>query len=164
MTRAAAPASRAKPYINVTPFIDILLVLLIIFMVITPVKPSRFKALVPPQTPPVEPPPDPHPLALVVAVDHERRLLLNTQAGFGSIDDPARLVAELTRIFHERRENGVRRTLSQGSAGASASDGVERTVFIKAPRALPYGEVAHVIDAVRDAGASPVGLQIDDLN
>ncbi len=163
MRRANAPASRAKPYINVTPFIDILLVLLIIFMVITPVRPSRFKALVPQQTPPADNL-EPHPWTLVVAVDHERRLSLNTQPGFGSIDEPARLVAELTRVFRERRENGAQRILSPSSAGTPPGDLVERTVFIKAPRALPYGEVARVIDAVRDAGASPVGLQIDDLN
>ncbi len=36
---------RATPYINVTPLIDVLLVLLIIFMVVTPLKPSRFKTL-----------------------------------------------------------------------------------------------------------------------
>ena len=161
MTRDAAPASRAKPYINVTPFIDILLVLLIIFMVITPVRPSRFKALVPQPTPPVDDPVPP-PWMLVVAVDQERRLSLNTQAGFGSIDEPASLIAELTRVFRERRENGARRILSPGAAVAAADDLVERTVFIKAPRALRYGEVARLIDAVRDAGASPVGLQIDD--
>lgn len=163
MTHAAAPANRAKPYINVTPFIDILLVLLIIFMVITPVRPSRFKALVPEQTPPV-PNPTPNPTTLVVAVDHERRLSLNTQPGFGSIDDPSSLIAELTRVFRERRENGARRMLSPGAANSSPDELVERTVFIKAPRALRYGEVARVIDAVRDAGATPVGLQIDDLN
>ena len=39
--------TKAEPYINVTPLIDVLLVLLIIFMVIQPLKPTRFKALVP---------------------------------------------------------------------------------------------------------------------
>src|SRR5215216_1955971 len=41
--------SRAVPYINVTPLIDVLLVLLIIFMVVTPLKPKRFKTLIPEQ-------------------------------------------------------------------------------------------------------------------
>ncbi len=46
--------TKAVPYINVTPLIDVLLVLLIIFMVITPLKPSRFKADIPTQRDPNE--------------------------------------------------------------------------------------------------------------
>ena len=38
-----------------------------------------------------------------------------------------------------------------------------RTVFIKAPRSVSYGEVAHVIDGLKGAGAEPIGLQIDEL-
>jgi biopolymer transport protein ExbD len=37
-------------------------------------------------------------------------------------------------------------------------------VFIKAPRALPYAEVVLVLDSIKGAGATPIGLQIDDLN
>ena len=44
------------------------------------------------------------------------------------------------------------------------ADRIQKTVFIKAPRLLPYGEVAKVIDALKGAGANPVGLQLDDLN
>jgi biopolymer transport protein ExbD len=40
----------------------------------------------------------------------------------------------------------------------------ERTVFIKAPRTLSYGDVAKLIDAVKAGGADPVSLQIDDLD
>jgi biopolymer transport protein ExbD len=40
---------------------------------------------------------------------------------------------------------------------------IEKTVFVKAPRALKYGDVVKVIDAIKGAGASPVGLQVDDL-
>ena len=40
---------------------------------------------------------------------------------------------------------------------------IEKTVFVKAPRSLKYGEVVKVIDAIKGAGASPVGLQVDDL-
>ena len=40
---------------------------------------------------------------------------------------------------------------------------IEKTVFVKAPRALAYGNVVKVIDAIKGAGASPVGLQVDDL-
>ena len=44
---AGGGGSKAVPYINVTPLIDVLLVLLIIFMVVTPLKPKRFKTLIP---------------------------------------------------------------------------------------------------------------------
>jgi biopolymer transport protein ExbD len=40
--RASKTANCAKPFINVTPLIDVLLVMLIIFMVVSPLKPSRF--------------------------------------------------------------------------------------------------------------------------
>jgi len=40
---------------------------------------------------------------------------------------------------------------------------IEKTVFVKAPRALHYGDVVKVIDAIKGAGADPVGLQVDDL-
>ena len=42
-------------------------------------------------------------------------------------------------------------------------DRIEKTVFVKAPRATKYGDVVKVIDAIKGAGASPVGLQVDDL-
>src|SRR5258707_10079114 len=73
--------SRAVPYINVTPLIDVLLVLLIIFMVITPLKPSRFQANVPTQRDPNE---DlsklkPNPLTLVLSISSDLKLKLNNK-------------------------------------------------------------------------------------
>ncbi len=41
---------------------------------------------------------------------------------------------------------------------------IEKTVFIKAPRSLNYGDVVKVIDGIKLAGATPIGLQLDDLN
>ena len=40
---------------------------------------------------------------------------------------------------------------------------IEKTVFIKSPKSVRYGDVVRVIDAAKEAGASPIGLQIDDL-
>jgi biopolymer transport protein ExbD len=37
-------------------------------------------------------------------------------------------------------------------------------VFIKAPRAIAYGQVTKVLDGLKGAGAEPIGLQLDDLN
>ena len=43
------------------------------------------------------------------------------------------------------------------------SQRIEKTVFIKAPRSIPYGEVARVMDGLKGSGADPIGLQLDDL-
>jgi biopolymer transport protein ExbD len=43
-------------------------------------------------------------------------------------------------------------------------DRIEKTVFLKAPQSFNYGEVVKVIDAVKGAGANPVGLQTELLD
>src|SRR3982751_5018738 len=58
----------AQPSINVTPLIDILLVLLIIFMVITPLKPARFKILVPQRSEELNAQAKQSPLTLIVNI------------------------------------------------------------------------------------------------
>lgn len=154
----------STPNINVTPLIDILLVLLIIFMVITPLKPTRFKALVP-----QEPEPDlnqivkPNPLTLVVAVDKDLKLKLNLDE-FGSVNDTGRLSQRLSQIFEDRKENRAYATGMETRTDLSEDERIQRTVFVKAPRSVKYGEVVKVIDAIKGAGARPVGLQIDDLS
>lgn len=150
------------PSINVTPLIDVLLVLLIIFMVISPLRPTRFKALVP--SPPRE---DervmPNPLTIVVTVERDLKLRLNQGEALGTVNDMGQLSAELARTFVARKEAKIYRAGFESGAGRAADEGLERTVFIKAPRSVAYGDVAKVIDGVKGAGAAPVGLQIDDL-
>jgi biopolymer transport protein ExbD len=148
-------SSEAVPSINVTPLIDVLLVLLIIFMVITPLKPSRFEAKVP-----AEPKPEdqtvakPNPNTLVVAINKgDMRLTLNNDP-FGDTSDTEPLTQRLTQIFKEREVNRVWR---------EGTNEVEKTIFIKSPRSVKYGDVVKVIDAAKIAGAEPIGLQIDDL-
>lgn len=158
----AQARSRLTPNINVTPLIDVLLVLLIIFMVISPLRPTRFKALIP-QPPTEQEDVIPNPLTLVVSIDNESMISLNQQRGMGSVDDMGKLSAELSRTFQRRREAGVYHPTFAVGAGASEGGGIEKTVFIKAPRSIPYGAVAKVIDGIKGAGANPVGLQIDDL-
>lgn len=97
--------SRAEPYINVTPLIDVLLVLLIIFMVITPLKPSRFKADIPSQRDPNEDLSQlkPNPLTLVVAIGGDLQLRLNQEA-MGSVNDTGFLSKKLVQVFQQRKE------------------------------------------------------------
>jgi biopolymer transport protein ExbD len=40
---------------------------------------------------------------------------------------------------------------------------IEKTVFIKAPRGIKYGEVIRVMDGLKATGADPIGLQLDAL-
>jgi biopolymer transport protein ExbD len=148
-------SGEAAPNINVTPLIDVLLVLLIIFMVITPVKPSRFEAKVP-----AEPKNQqnldvkPNPLTLVVAINGATKgVALNNEAA-GDVSDASALTAKLTEIFKTREANGVFR---------EGTNEIEKTIFIKSPTSIRYGDVVKVIDAAKSAGASPIGLQIDDL-
>ena len=151
---ASDGGSTAVPYINVTPLIDVLLVLLIIFMVISPLKPSRFKALIP------EPPKDqpqnvkPNPLSLRVEIMRDSKLRLNNQE-MGVVGDTSALSAKLASIFQEREASKITKTNSTE---------IEKTVFIAAPKEAKYGDVAKVIDAVKGAGAQPVGLQVDALD
>lgn len=147
----------ATPNINVTPLIDVLLVLIIIFMVITPLKPSRFEAKVPAEPKPEEnqAPAKPNPLTLVIAINNaDKSVTLNNERA-GDVSDTEPLTARLQAIFKEREQNMVFR---------EGTSEIEKTVFVKAPRSTRYGEVVKVIDAAKIAGAQPVGLQIDDLS
>ena len=159
------PAAGAAPDINVTPLIDILLVMLIIFMVITPLRPARFKASVP------SPPPDDarvlkSELTLVVEVDAGQRLKLirgDETVAEGTVGDAAAVAARLADEWRARKLAGRWRLGMEARPDVSPDERIERTVFVRAPRSTRYGEVAKVIDAVKGAGAQPVGLQTDAL-
>jgi biopolymer transport protein ExbD len=152
----------AKPNINVTPLIDVLLVMLIIFMVVSPLKPARFltKTASKPDETPVEAPP----LGLVVTINHDGTLMLNRTPNMGSVFDTAKLSGALHDVFEERLRNRAFRNELRDRIDLPDNDRIEKTVFIKASRALLYADVIRVLDAIKGAGATPVGLQIDDLN
>jgi biopolymer transport protein TolR len=138
-------AGEAIPRINVTPLIDVLLVLLIIFMVITPVKPSRFEAKVP-----AEPKEQqnvqvqPNPLTLVVGINAQTKAITLNNESAGDVTDASALTGKLTEIFKTRETNGVFR---------EGTNEVEKTIFIKSPTSVRYGDVVKVIDAAKMAGA-----------
>jgi len=145
----------AVPHINVTPLIDVLLVLLIIFMVLSPIKPSKFEAKVPAE-PKDQPQQEvkPNPLTLVVAINKDTKGITLNNEPAGDVTDAASLTGQLSEIFKARETNGVFR---------ENTNEVEKTIFIKSPTSVRYGDVVKVIDAVKMAGAQPIGLQIDDL-
>lgn len=129
---------RTKPNINVTPLIDVLLVLLIIFMAISPVKPHKYETKVPEKPKDKQPVED---LALVVSVSHERGYLLNQTR--------AETLGDLNSLLHKALD------------GRPAD---RKTVFIKGAPTLRYNEVAQVLDTVKESGAGPIGLQLDGLD
>jgi len=128
------------PLINVTPLIDVLLVLLIIFMIISPSRSNKFDAKIPEKQKP-EAPDDINKQALVVTIDRDGGYALNMQ--------PAKTLEEL--------QSQLRRALDGRPTDLKA-------VFLKAPRSLNYGDVAKVIDVMKIAGAAPIGLQSENLD
>jgi biopolymer transport protein ExbD len=152
----------ATPVINVTPLIDVLLVLLIIFMVAAPLKPHRFETKLP--SPPRNTQDvNPNPHTLVVSIQPDRTLMLNSLTDMGTVDDMTPLSAKLRKVFYERLLNRVYRDDMVSRFDLSERERIQKTVFIKAPRNIPYGEVTRVIDGLKGIGATPIGLQLDDL-
>lgn len=132
----------ATPNINVTPLIDVLLVLLIIFMVISPVKPHKFEAKLPEKPPENQTPPPPDPLTLVCSIP-------KGEGGYKLNGNAAATLDDLLKMLH-------------GALDGRPLD--RKAVFVKAPSATPYGEVVKVIDVIKEAGGEPIGLQLEGLD
>jgi biopolymer transport protein ExbD len=150
------------PSINVTPLIDVLLVLLIIFMVAAPLKPHRFLTKLP-SIPHNNPDISPGIHTLVVTIEPDRTLKLNSLSDMGTVDDLSPLSSKLRSVFEERTQNRVYRSDMLARLDVPEHERIEKTVFIKAPRSISYGEVIRVMDGLKATGASPIGLQLDAL-
>jgi biopolymer transport protein TolR len=127
------PSGGALASINMTPMIDILLVLLIIFMVITPLTPKGLEALVPQPPPPNAPPPPPgQDRTVVIIIEKDKSIMLNTEPV-----TEERLGPRLEEVFKTR---------------------AERVVFVKGHPDLEFRDVAKAIDIAKGAGIDKVGL------
>jgi biopolymer transport protein TolR len=138
----------APPNINVTPLIDVLLVLLIIFMVIQPQKEAKFESQIPQKPQPNQPDAAPNETLLVVTVKRE-----------GSGPDQ-QVILNRTEMQLIQLQKDLKSVIDQRVA---SNPGADKTVFIKAPKDKQYRDIVAVIDAVKGAGAQPIGLQIDFL-
>lgn len=140
--------------------IDVLLVLLIIFMIVAPAKPTDFKTKIPQES---KEKGEPNPYTLIVSINSGSGLRLNKEEASATIQAPDNLIKRLEEVFKERTENGVYADGMESRSDLPESEKILKTVFIKAPRSIDYGSVVKVIDAVKIAGANPISLQIDDL-
>jgi biopolymer transport protein ExbD len=157
-----ATTLRNKPVINVTPLIDVLLVMLIIFMVAVPLRPHSLSAMLPSQQRAIANVINDQTLVVTVAPDHTLKLNSLTE-DMGTVENSTRLRAFLVELFKQRKVNHVYRDEMVARIDVAEDSRIQKTVFIKAPRSLPYGSITRVLDGLKGAGADPVGLQLDDL-
>ncbi|HYB52954.1 MAG TPA: biopolymer transporter ExbD [Thermoanaerobaculia bacterium] len=135
MGMAAGGSGDYKSDINITPLVDVVLVLLIIFMVITPLLQMGYDVKVPPKANVENPRVDPD--QLIVSLAPGNKLFLNKQEL-----TPPQLSTQLSSILKNRRD---------------------KTVFFSGDDASTYGEVAHVMDLCRSAGATNIGIVLETV-
>jgi biopolymer transport protein TolR len=122
--------------INVTPFIDILLVLLVIFMTISPTVPTGLKASIPEQPPPGPQRQEPEKV-IVLSMDRNGVIKINQNEIQAS-----RLTEELHDIFRTRND---------------------RTIFVQGDDELLFSDMARLIDAAKGAGVERLGLMTEKI-
>ena len=121
--------------INITPLVDVVLVLLIIFMVITPILQLGYDVNVPPEVTNIAPVPSSD--QVIVRMDREGSMYINK--------------LQVTRDEFPAR-------LRQAMTGRS-----KKLVFFAADGELTYDKVAEFMDLVRDNGAENLGIVFEDI-
>jgi len=131
---ASSGGNSYKSDINITPLVDVVLVLLIIFMVITPLLQMGYDVKVPPKNNDPNPAPPPTDL-VIISLTPANKIFLNKEEV-----NPQTLSLRLTEILKNRSN---------------------KTVFFSGDDAANYGEVIKVMDLVRTAGAKNIGIVME---
>jgi len=124
--------------INVTPMADVMLVMLIIFMVVTPMLQKAFPVDMAKTVNPTDMPTADHDDAILVAVTRDGKFYLGQERV--SIEEIATKVSD------------------------QVSNRVDKTVFVKGDARAKYGDVKQVVDNIRNAGVDKVGLLTERLD
>ncbi len=136
MGMGVSSAGEYKSDINITPLVDVVLVLLIIFMVITPLLQMGYDVKVPPKNPPQTSGPPPTDL-IIVSLTPDNKLYLNKDEV-----NAQTLSLRLTEILKNR---------------------ATKTIFFSGDDAANYGEVIRVMDLARSAGAKSIGIVLETV-
>jgi biopolymer transport protein TolR len=136
MAMTAGGKKGPKSDINMTPMIDVLLVLIIIFMVITPLTPHGLEALVPQPPPPNQKPNQADLRTVVIVLDKDGKGGYSIKINQDPVEEKD-LQQRLEDIFKTR---------------------AERVVFVKGDPDLEFAPVARAIDTAHGAGIDKVGL------
>ncbi len=134
MGMAAGSTSGPKSEINVTPLVDVVLVLLIIFMVIQPLMQRGYDVQVPPKAEMNTPPPSSQD-QLIVSLTARREIYLNKERV-----EAGNLAIRLQELLKNRGN---------------------KVVFFSAEDAANYGDAMKVMDIVRNNGAKNIGIVMD---
>ncbi|HEX3552441.1 MAG TPA: biopolymer transporter ExbD [Thermoanaerobaculia bacterium] len=122
--------------INITPLVDVVLVLLIIFMVAVPLLQMGYPVQVPPKVETAAPPPQSDD-QVIVRMDGQGNRFIN-------------------KTMYPENEFGAK--LREAMTGRAS-----KVVFFAADGELPYEKVAHFMDLCRNNGADNLGIVFDDL-
>jgi biopolymer transport protein ExbD len=132
MALGGADAKRPAPVMNVTPLVDVTLVVLIIFMVVTPMMTKTFWLNLPKQDDKQEAPPPNADQPLVLTIDKAGAIRVNT-----TLLKPEEIPTRLPRMLAAKKQ---------------------KVLYVDAHDGVPYGKVVETMDLARQGGAKSIAM------